>query len=75
MGCFQLLLDAKAYLEERDNCGITALMWAAINGHSDCVDLLVSAKADLDAQDVDETALIWATALGETECVRLLVAA
>ncbi len=54
--------------------GITALMIAAHFGHPTIVDLLINAKAPLDAQTLrGSTALFLASEKGHTECVRVLL--
>ena len=40
-------LDAGADVNERDEEGVTALHWAAINGHDDCCRLLLARGADV----------------------------
>ena len=53
--------------------GTTALMWAAANGHGDCVRALVDWGAAVDKVNSDgNTALHCAAKRGELQCVRLL---
>ncbi len=54
--------------------GGTALTAAAHFGHPTVVDLLINAKAPLNAQLLDgSTALFQATGAGHTECVHVLL--
>jgi len=54
--------------------GATAVMYAAEGGHSACLQLLITEKADLNAKDNDgATAAMWAAGSGQTECLQLLV--
>ncbi|XP_058153248.1 cortactin-binding protein 2 isoform X6 [Dasypus novemcinctus] len=55
--------------------GHSALYSAAKNGHTDCVRLLLNAKAQIDAADKNGfTPLCAAAAQGHFECVELLIA-
>jgi ankyrin repeat protein len=55
-----------------DHNGRTALMLAAMNGHSENVKLLI--KHDINAKDMDgHTALMYAAMNGHYECVKLLL--
>jgi len=47
----QVLLNAGAELNEKDNSGETALMWAAFGGHSDVVRVVLDAGADVNIVD------------------------
>ena len=72
----QLLIAAKARLENQDQCSHSALIpvVAAAYDHTECVQLLVDAKAGLDFKsDEGDTALIKAASEEHTECVQLLV--
>jgi ankyrin repeat protein len=42
-----------AVVEAKDNHGWTALMYAAENGHVDCVRVLLNAGADMEAKSTD----------------------
>jgi uncharacterized protein len=54
----------------------TALMWAADKGHGDVVELLIAAKADVNAEDSGKrTALMMAASRGYMEIARRLVEA
>ncbi len=56
------------------NQSITALIEAAKNGHSECVEVLLKAGADVNhPYGCDWTALIEAARKGHTECVDLLL--
>jgi len=56
--------------------GRTPLHFAANSGHLDCIDLLVKAGAQLEANtDGRYTALMWACYHGHLDCVSLLVKA
>jgi hypothetical protein len=57
--------------------GYTALMFAARNGHRECLRWLLAAHADkIDQQDGDGySALVWAAQGGQEECIRLLLVA
>lgn len=56
-----------------DANGKTALMWAAIRGHAECVDFLLP-FSDATVQDYEgKSALMWAAVRGHTECARLLL--
>ena len=55
----QLLLDADASINARNNLGETPLMIAAENGHDDTVRFLIERGADVNAQDtLGKTALM-----------------
>ena len=56
--------------------GNTALIWAAMEGHVSCVEVLVQAGANLNTQNnYRETALIFAAKNGHVSCLELLVQA
>ena len=64
-------------IHARDADGMTALMWAAREGHVEVVRILVEqwvAAADAQAQDDDgTTVLMWAARGGDVEMVRFLL--
>ena len=55
----------------KDGAGWTALMWAARNGHKDCVKLLLEREGGMKDKD-GWTALMKAVYWNRIECVRLL---
>ena len=69
------LLDEGANIEFKDaNDESTALMCASLNGHAECVRLLIQYGAKTDSKsDGGATALLLAARNGHTECVRLLI--
>lgn len=46
-----LLVAAGAKVNLPDNDSLRALMWAALNGHLECVRAVISAKADVNLAD------------------------
>jgi ankyrin repeat protein len=55
------LLTKGAFINAKDLCGQTALMWAAKEGHAEVVQLLLSKNADVHTRDEGgRTALMWA---------------
>jgi ankyrin repeat protein len=48
-------------LETRDSTGKTALFWAAMSGHEAMVDMLLKAKADINAKDDDGYSVLMRT--------------
>ena len=67
------LLDSGTNVNEQDNFGGTALMYASSHGHLDVVRLLLDSGANVNERDNDGwTALIFASDCGHTEVVRLL---
>jgi ankyrin repeat protein len=68
------LLDRGARADRRRPDGITLLMLAARNGHTEIVTTLLEKKPAIDARDNDAaTALIYAARAGHTEVARLLL--
>jgi ankyrin repeat protein len=61
-------------LEQRDDSGMTALMWASYNGQADTARVLVKHGASLEAADREDgmTALLWARYEGHADTVRVL---
>lgn len=73
--CARLLLDAEAPIEERDPMGFTDLIVASIHAHTETIELLLKAGANVDAQRNDDTSLIFAVYHGHREVIELLLAA
>jgi len=71
-----LLHDENIDVNKKDH-GYTALMYASMEGHSECVRLLAEARADLNIiSDSDGmTALMYASMEGRSECVEVLIGA
>ena len=60
-------------LNERDACGNTPLVWAADRGHVACVEALVSAGADVNAQGfLGATAVARASRRGHVDVLQVL---
>ncbi|CAJ1417862.1 unnamed protein product [Effrenium voratum] len=67
------LLLPKARVNRQNKLGLTPLMWASRGGHLPMVELLHSARADLDAADGESrTALAWAAMRGHGQVVSFL---
>lgn len=63
----------KKIVNRKDNRGITALAYAAKNGHAGCVTILLNAKADPNIADNDGyTSLMEASQRGHEDVVKLL---
>ena len=62
-------------LEERDDSGMTALMWASYNGEANTARVLVEYGASLETVDREDgmTALLWASYEGHADTVGVLV--
>jgi ankyrin repeat protein len=62
-------------LDQRDDSGMTVLMWASYNGQADTARVLVKHGASLEAVDREDgmTALLWASYEGHADTVRVLV--
>lgn len=57
-----------------DEYGLTALMFAAMSGHTEALSLLLDAGADVQAADKDgSTALMFAASSGHTQGLKLLL--
>ena len=66
----------KSCINDKTDHGQTALMFAAHNGQSGVVQVLLDAGADINASDNDGwTALIYAARYGRSKIVDLLIAA
>ena len=51
--------------------GATALIYAAVEGHLECVKILAPLEKGMDDED-EETALMYAAMMGHLECVKFL---
>jgi ankyrin repeat protein len=74
--CLQLLLthNPDANVDVKDDDGWPAIIWAANNGHTKCVDVLIANGADVNATtDWGRTALMWAVERGHEACARTLI--
>jgi uncharacterized protein len=61
-------------LEERDKHSYSALMWAAMNGDTECLNVLIAAGADLEAKTVyGATPLMLAARNGHMSIIGLLL--
>ena len=63
----------KSLLSHENGC--TPLIYAAENGHDNCLELLIKAGADVNRQKVGKTALSAAAENGENKCVDMLIEA
>ncbi len=70
----QVLLNEDADVNAKDKNHKTALMWAAVKGHTDVVKLLLDSGASVHIKTMigGKTALQYATDKGHTEIIRLL---
>ncbi|MCA1574193.1 MAG: ankyrin repeat domain-containing protein, partial [Acidobacteria bacterium] len=69
------LLEKGTDVNEKDDCGRTALMFAAINLHRDTVRTLLEGGADVNVTANDgATALMLAACAGDIDIVRALLA-
>ena len=74
--CAQLLLAAKAAVDQADTDGTTPLSIACQQGHAECARLLLAANAAVDQAETDGTTpLFIACQQGRGECAQLLLAA
>ncbi len=70
------LFNLNSYIKIEDKIESAALMWAALNGNTKMVELLIKAQADVNVQNkYGNTALMWAAFNGTTEIVELLIKA
>ena len=71
-----LILNQRVNVNYSDGGGLTALHYAALNGHKDCLEALIKAKADVKAVANDGwTALHVAANNGHKVCLELLIKA
>ena len=57
----------------KDRKGLTALHYAASNGHADFVKILCDSNADLEAEDrLGATPIFYAVRYNEKECAKML---
>ena len=70
-----LLLSNSEHINDGNWCNYTALICAAINGHSTCVDILVKHGAELNIQCKfnGNNALVYAARNNNKDCVKLLL--
>lgn len=69
-----LLLDAKAEADSKDDWGWTPLSYPARNGHLEVAKLLLDAKAEIESKDnYRRRPLLWAARNDRSEAVRLLL--
>ena len=58
-----MFIKAGADVNKRNKFGDIALRYAAVNGHNQCISLLLNGGADVNNQsEMDRTPLIWAAA-------------
>ncbi|WFC99574.1 protein S-acyltransferase [Malassezia yamatoensis] len=71
----QILQAEPRRVNDRDEQNVTALHWAAINGYTDCCELLLENGADVDAAggELEATALHWSARNGQLNSMHLLV--
>ena len=68
------LLDHDADINVQDRDGMTALLYAASEGHTEIVELLLDRDADIEARNrYGDTALMYAIREGDIEIVKLLL--
>ena len=68
------LISAGANVDARDADGMTALMWASVNGHDDVAELLIRIGANVNLKDNFQwTALMWASGRRYANIVGMLV--
>ena len=76
-GVAAVLIKARAQVDMTTSAEkLTALLWACVNGHEDCVRLLLDAKANPNARkDNGRTPLHVASVFGSAACVKPLLEA
>ncbi len=73
-GLRSLLAASNININEKDDNGVTALMYAASNADAKTVDILLSAGANIEAKDANwQTALFYATSNGNIETAKTLI--
>jgi|GEM_PF-2994620 len=65
----------KVDVNVRGSTGMTPLMWAARNGHTSILNLLIDAGGDVSAKAQGISTLIFAVESGHVDCVRRLIEA
>jgi hypothetical protein len=68
--CLQIMIDAKANVDQSDAHGSSPLYVAALHGHAECVRLLVSSDAIMDMQS---DILVVASAMDHSEVISVLM--
>ena len=70
-------LAAGVGVDTQSRDGVTALMMASVNGHTEVMRALLTTGASMDMQDDvhGQTALMWASGGGHTETVSVLLTA
>ena len=72
--CIDVLLDAGADIESKDDIGCTAIHGAAWRGHTACIGVLLDRGADIESkQNQGATALHLAACQGHTACIGVLL--
>lgn len=68
--------QAEVDIDATDGLGKSALMWAAMYGHRDCLDYLIAKGANVNARTKSMwTALHWAVTNEHTDCAESLIKA
>ena len=76
MEILQMLLDAGAHIEAKNDIGLTALMIATLEGNAKMLSFLLSKRANINARsDSGATALMIAARDGNMEIVNILLKA
>jgi len=71
-----MLIDAGAHVNEQENNGWTALMFAVMHGDTESVETLIKAEADVNLKTLNgETPLKRAKLLEHEKVVEILLAA